>query len=123
MVVDGTDSKLDAFQGVGCQKFIDREVIHERFVVVDLVLCFFQACNGGRAEEGGIEGSGGMREGVREVEKEEERRERERGQRGGRSEGSREEGNRDQVFIWGRGLWDLPPRISCHNQYIVLFHP
>ena len=56
MVVDGTDSKLDAFQCVGCQEFIDREVIHERFVVVDLVLCFFQACSEGRAEEGGDRG-------------------------------------------------------------------
>jgi len=56
MVVDGTDSKLDAFQCVGCQKFIDGEVIHERFVVVDLVLCFFQACSEGRAEEGGNRG-------------------------------------------------------------------
>lgn len=33
---------------------------------------------------------------------------------GGAREAGRE-GNRGQVFIWGRGLWDLPPRISCHN--------
>ena len=52
MVVDSTDSKHDAFQCVGCKEIIDRE----RFVVVGLVLCFFQASSGGRTEEGGDRG-------------------------------------------------------------------
>ena len=44
---------------------------------------------GGEQRREGTEGSGGIREGVREVEKEGEQRERERGQREGRSEGGR----------------------------------
>ena len=46
MGINGTDSSLDTLKCVGCQKFIDGEVIHDRFVVVHLVLRFLQACRG-----------------------------------------------------------------------------
>ena len=52
MVINGTDSSLNTLKRVGCQKFVDRKIIHDRFVVVHLVLCFLQAFRGGKREEG-----------------------------------------------------------------------
>ena len=52
MVINGTDSSLNTLKRVGCQKFIDRKIIHDRLEVVHLVLCFLQAFRGGKREEG-----------------------------------------------------------------------
>ena len=40
---DTNNPHLDGLQGVRSQEFIDGEVLHERVVVIHLVLCLLQA--------------------------------------------------------------------------------
>ena len=55
MVINGTDGSLNTLKRVGCQKFVDRKIIHDRLEVVHLVLSFLQAFRGGKREGEGAE--------------------------------------------------------------------